>query len=311
MPQLRTTAAREAIAIVEKSDDATTPKTLNEMLRNLESALNLAHSSVHDAVQTQILTVCDRLWDERGETSFTPALGLQAPISGMTMESLIEQTQARHQDWQLLKTIMPSMEAVPVLNAAALETSKLSSAQQQHIEKLTSLGKSLNSIAQITAKDPLTTAKTFVNLVRGGLVSLQLPSLFGQISSPNIFIVDDSTVFLQQFQALVSNWGYRVTVCSTTDTAIETMIAIQPDLIFLDINMPGLSGFDLIKVVRREAQLKDKKLVLLTAENSQSNQWRAKWGNCKFLAKPRAPEEIQSFQIDLRQLLQEEVPDAT
>jgi hypothetical protein len=48
--------------------------------------------------------------------------------------------------------------------------------------------------------------------------------------------------------------------------------------------------------------------VLLTAENSLSNQWRAKWGNCKFLAKPRSPEEIASFQEELRQLLQEVIP---
>jgi CheY-like chemotaxis protein len=313
IPQLRTTAAREAIAVLEDNASVTDHATLDNMLRNLESTLGITHLSIFDAVQTQILTICDRIWEGRGEASFTHAsdLCMQAPISGITMESLVVQTQARQQAWSSLKTIIPSMEAVPTLNSDAFKTSILSPTQKQHIEKLISLRKSLDTIAQITAKDPLTTAKTFAHLVQTGLVSLQLPATFNQEPSPEIFIVDDSSVFLQQFQTLVSSWGYKVNACSTTDTAIETMLAVQPDLIFLDINMPGLSGFDLIKAVRREVKLKDKKLVLLTAENSQSNQWRAKWGNCKFLAKPRTLEEIQSFQVDLRQLLQEEVPVVT
>jgi CheY-like chemotaxis protein len=309
IPQLRTTSAREAIAVLEDNASITDHENLGKMLRKLESTLGITHLSIMDAVQAQILTICDRIGEGCGEASFTDVSGLcmQAPISGITIESLIVQTQTRHQDWTLLRTVIPSMEAVPTLNSAAFKASTLSSTQKQHIEKLVSLRKPLDVIAQITAKDPLTTAKTFAQLVRAGLVSLQLPAKFEQEPSPEIFIVDDSTIFLQQFQALVSSWGYKVNACSKTDTAIETMLEAQPDLIFLDINMPGLSGFDLIKAVRREVKLKDKKLVLLTAENSQSNQWRAKWGNCKFLSKPRTLEEIQSFQTDLRRLLQEEI----
>jgi CheY-like chemotaxis protein len=310
IPQFRTTVARETIAVLEDKASVTDHEILDKMLRKLESTLGITHLSIMDAVQAQILTICDRICDGSGEASFTHVsdLCMQAPISGITMESLLVQTQTRHQDWTLLKTVVPSMEAVPTLNLPAFKASTLSSTQQQHIEKLVSLRKPLDVIAQITAKDPLITAKTFAQLVRAGLVSLQLPAKVEQGPSPEIFIVDDSTIFLQQFQALVSSWGYKVNSCSATDTAIETMLEAQPDLIFLDINMPGLSGFDLIKAVRREVKLKDKKLVLLTAENSQSNQWRAKWGNCKFLAKPRTLEEIQSFQADLRQLLQGEIP---
>lgn len=309
IPQLRTTAAREAITVLESNASINDREILVKMLHKLESTLDINHLAIQDAVQTQILTICDPMWEGCGEASFTnvSSLCMQVPIAGITIENLFLQTQARNQDWNLLRNVIPSMEAVPTLNSAAFKTSTLSPTQKQHIEKLTSLKKSLDCIAQITAKDPLTTAKTFAHLVRTGLVSLQLPAKFEQESSSKIFIVDDSIIFLQQFQALVSSWGYKVNACSTTDTVIEMLLAVQPDLIFLDINMPGLSGFDLIKVVRREVKLKDKKLVLLTAENSQSNQWRAKWGNCKFLAKPRTLEEIQSFQVDLKQLLQAEI----
>jgi CheY-like chemotaxis protein len=308
IPQLRTTAAREAIALLEVKACAE-QKLLGQRLRQLEVAMEISYETIVEALRLQILTIVEQLWNSTGEANFILDVGLgkHSPIAGLSFERLNNQIEARQQNWDTLKTLIPTMHAIPILNKAALEKAALSSAQKKQIETLTGFGKSLNSIAQITAKDTLNTAKIFANLVQSGLVSLKFPAGFTQTetSKLEIFIVDDSTVFLQQFQSLVSSWGYQITVCSTSETAIETMVAVQPDLIFLDINMPGLSGFELIKAVRREAQLAEKNLVLLTAENSLTNQWRAKWGNCKFLSKPRTMEEIQTFQLELKQLLQE------
>ncbi len=86
------------------------------------------------------------------------------------------------------------------------------------------------------------------------------------------------------------------------------MLESKPVVIFLDINMPGASGFDLIKQIRRQPQLSSIPLVLLTAEKTVSNQWRAQWASCKFLAKPRTPAEIHVFQTELRQMLGEIAP---
>lgn len=74
--------------------------------------------------------------------------------------------------------------------------------------------------------------------------------------------------------------------------------------------MPGASGFDLIKQIRRQSQLSSLPLVLLTAEKSVSNKWRAQWANCKFLAKPSMQEEISVFQTELHTMLQKMVPTA-
>jgi CheY-like chemotaxis protein len=301
---LRTPASREAIAELEEN---ALDETLSRKINTLENRLKMSHQSVIDAMQTHILAVGDRLWEGSGQARFIPDLDplVQTPISGMSFERLATHLQTRERDWSLLKGVIPSMEAIPVLDSAALSKANLTSEQKQQIEKLTGLGKSLKVVSRLAAKDPLVTAKTFANLVRAGLVSLQIPEESNRIKSskPELFIVDDSPIFLQQFQGLVGSWGYKVNVCSTADTAVETAIGLQPDVIFLDINMPGLTGFDLIKALRREAQLTGKKLVLLTGENSLSNQWRAKWGNCKFLAKPRSSEEITSFQAELKQLL--------
>ncbi|NJQ96793.1 MAG: response regulator [Hydrococcus sp. CSU_1_8] len=119
----------------------------------------------------------------------------------------------------------------------------------------------------------------FAKLIERGFVTLQIPpEIASKFATSEVFIIDDSPIFLQKFQAVVSKWGYRVNAWNDPATAIEKIMQANPSIIFMDINMPGMSGFDLIKEIRRQQQLANIHLVMLTAENSLSNQWRAKWG---------------------------------
>ncbi|NJL42863.1 MAG: hypothetical protein HC935_04840 [Pseudanabaena sp. SU_2_4] len=64
----------------------------------------------------------------------------------------------------------------------------------------------------------------------------------------------------------------------------------------------------MIKQIRRQPSLAPIPVVLLTAEKTLSNQWRAQWANCKFLSKPSTTQEVSSFRTELYALLQEMVP---
>jgi CheY-like chemotaxis protein len=312
LPSLRTATAKQTLQAIEQESSQQDLKMLSKLLLKAEKALSLERQSVVSAIHLQILSDFDTYLFEAagvGQYSINNALVFQAPVSGFKLEDLMFQSQMRQTEWKSLRRYIPTMQALPTLNSAAMSSSGLSEEQLQLIQKLISLGKPLNAIAQITAKDPLETAKMFAKLVERGLVSLELPpEAIAPSTIPEVFIVDDSPIFLQKFQALVTKWGYRVNVCANPSLVIQKMLEANPAIVFVDINMPGMSGFDLIKEVRRQPQLSGLSLVLLTAENSLSNQWRAKWGNCKFLAKPRSPEEIASFQEELRQLLQEVIP---
>ncbi|NET38259.1 MAG: response regulator, partial [Cyanothece sp. SIO1E1] len=127
-------------------------------------------------------------------------------------------------------------------------------------------------------------------------------------ASPQVVIVDDSPLMLKQFQSLVTSWGYQVALLQNPTMAVETMVEINPAIVFLDVNMPGLNGFDLVKQIRRTPQLAAIPLIMLTAEKTLSNNWRAQWSGCKFLTKPLTPQEVPQFQVELRMVLEELAP---
>jgi CheY-like chemotaxis protein len=308
VPRLRNVQANQAIQSLIDETPASELELYGKVLHKVEMALAINHQDVVQAIQLQALSDFETYLDCAGFGQFSRAMQSpsqlirKAPINGFTLESLFSKYQQRQQEWIGLQSTIPSMQAFPKLNHENIAQSRLSEAQKQKLQKLVQPDQSLQAIAELTAKDSLEIAKTFGSLVQRGLVSLQLPKSDGT-EAPHVFIVDDSVAFLKQIQTLVTTWGYRVEVWSHPLSAIQQILASNPSVIFLDLNMPGLSGFELIKEIRREPQLSALPLVLLTAENSMSNQWRAKWGNCRFLVKPRSKDEISIFQLELQDLL--------
>ena len=130
-------------------------------------------------------------------------------------------------------------------------------------------------------------------------------------TEPRVFIVDDSPVLLQQMQRLLLSWGYQVDFTDNAEAATDKILEYKPSVVFIDINMPALNGFDLIKQIRRQRELATMSLVLVTAENSMTNNFRARWANCRFLAKPRSSSDTPKFRDELRNLLREVAPLST
>jgi CheY-like chemotaxis protein len=127
-------------------------------------------------------------------------------------------------------------------------------------------------------------------------------------SAPRVFVVDDSPVLLRQFRDLLSTWGYNVSLTDDAMQATQLILNHNPLLVFMDINMPGLNGFELIKQIRRHPSLANLPIVLVTAENSMTNSFRAKWANCRFIAKPRSTDDTDNFREELRKILRELAP---
>ena len=307
--KLREAKAKKIISDLEEKATPEEIRQIGKMLTKLEAIELLHRDTVIKVLQTHILADCDRyLFNSEGEAQFfyQPDLIIQAQIPGFRLPDLLLKATGRKAEWESLGSTIPCQEAVPMLNTEKLAKTQITEQQKKQIQKLVKLGKNLEEISYNSGKDSLEISKFFAKLVSRGLVNIEVPPDVAQI--PEIFIVDDSPVLLKQFQGLLQRWGYGVKSCINPLTAVQQMCNSKPAVIFLDINMPGISGFELIKNIRRQSKLAEIPLVLLTAEKSVSNQWRAQWANCKFLAKPSSPKEVIRFQKELRSLLIELAP---
>jgi len=83
----------------------------------------------------------------------------------------------------------------------------------------------------------------------------------------HILIIDDDQAFRQLFGAKLASAGYEVLYGSDGDTGREMARHYQPDLILLDIRMPGRDGFTIARDMKQEKETKDIPIVFLTNED--------------------------------------------
>ncbi len=229
-----------------------------------------------------------------------PNLAIQLPLEGFSPITLFDEAKQRQLQWGKIRQQVPSLNLSPILNRSAMEKANLPAGQQERIENMVKSHLTLNSIAEDMAKDTLEIAEMFAKLARVGLVSFQPP----QKDTPSpIMAIDDSPLLLAHFQHLVGGLGYPVVICQQPEVALSTIVEVEPAAIFIDINMPGLSGFELVKQIRKQPQLAAIPLVILTGEQKLSNRWRAQWSGCDFLTKPLTSATVDDFKVELEALL--------
>jgi two-component system chemotaxis sensor kinase CheA len=95
---------------------------------------------------------------------------------------------------------------------------------------------------------------------------LQTHEPFGSESERKVLLVEDSSFFRNLLMPMLKMAGYRVTVAEHGEAALEICRDGEEfDLIISDIEMPGLSGFDLARTLRQEERWKDVPMVALSS----------------------------------------------
>ena len=278
---------------------------VREMLHKLQQLTLVNREEMRAALRLSILSDFDTyLFNYSGQAKFLSSsqLDIQTPICGFDINELLNQAQARQTLWNKLKVIIPSVESVPIINHEVIKSANLTSKQQLWLETLTANGKTLNEIASCLAQDSLEVAKLFASLISKNLIKLKSSPI---TTNTEIFVVDDSPLILKQFESLVTGWGYTVRAFQEPAAVLQAITYSNPAAFCLDINMPDLTGFDLVKQIRRQPQLATVPIIMLTAEQTLTNNWRARWSGCQFLNKPLTPQDIPKFKNDLRILLAE------
>ena len=84
--------------------------------------------------------------------------------------------------------------------------------------------------------------------------------------SYQILIVDDEPNIVVPLQFLMEQNGYDVIVAQSGEEALESIAKYKPDLILLDIMLPGIDGFEVCQIVRLKPEWQKSRIVFLTAK---------------------------------------------
>jgi signal transduction histidine kinase len=116
------------------------------------------------------------------------------------------------------------------------------------------------------------------------------------INTPNtnvILIVDDSPIYLKVLSESLLNAGYEVAVAMNGETALKQALYNPPDLILLDIQMPGMDGFKTCQQLKAHPSTQAIPIIFMTALADTSNKIKGlKAGAVDYLTKPFQQEEV-------------------
>ena len=84
-----------------------------------------------------------------------------------------------------------------------------------------------------------------------------------------ILIVDDEPSIVVPVQFLMQQQGYAVLVAEDGHDALDMIYKYQPDLVLLDIMLPGIDGHEVCEIVRLNPKLRDVKIIFLTAKGRE------------------------------------------
>ncbi len=117
---------------------------------------------------------------------------------------------------------------------------------------------------------------------------------------PKILIVDDDVTITDLMKMLVSMEGHQPTTVNDSTKAIEVADSVQPDLITLDLMMPGLTGFELCEMLHNDPRFANIPVIIVSAKDDPTSKERAFRAGAKdYLTKPFG---IDDFILKIKEL---------
>lgn len=108
-----------------------------------------------------------------------------------------------------------------------------------------------------------------------------------------ILIVDDDVSITELMKALLKMEGYNPVTVNDSLQAIDIARSINPDLITLDLMMPGLTGFELCEMMTKDPDLSSTPIVIISAKDDQESKQKAFASGAKnYLNKPFLVEDL-------------------
>ena len=113
------------------------------------------------------------------------------------------------------------------------------------------------------------------------------------MSIQKILLVDDSKTELHVLSELLTKKGYQVRTAENGEEALRRLQDEAPDLILMDVVMPGQNGFQLTRAITRDPKFANVPVIICTSKNQETDRvWGMRQGARDYVVKPVNPEEL-------------------
>ena len=118
-------------------------------------------------------------------------------------------------------------------------------------------------------------------------------------SQYNVLAVDDIPLNVLLVQKMLSRFNFKLRTASGGQEALDAVAQEKPDLILLDLMMPGIDGFEVIRRIRENSATEDIQIVILSALNSNEDVVKGfNAGANDFIMKPIIMEKLLSCVVN-------------
>lgn len=107
------------------------------------------------------------------------------------------------------------------------------------------------------------------------------------MTSKKILVIEDNELNMKLVRGLLSLEDYTMLEAIDAETGIQMAIKHHPDLILMDIQLPGIDGLEATKILSDKVEMKDTPIVALTSYAMQGDEEKAKMAGCvDYITKP-------------------------
>jgi DNA-binding response OmpR family regulator len=116
----------------------------------------------------------------------------------------------------------------------------------------------------------------------------------------HVLVIEDEPNIIEAISFILKRDGWRVDTHSNGHDAVEVVRAKRPDLVVLDVMLPGKSGFEILKELRGIPETAKLPVLMLTARGQTKDREMAqRYGVSKFMTKPFSNAEVLAALHDL------------
>ena len=110
-----------------------------------------------------------------------------------------------------------------------------------------------------------------------------------------ILLVDDSKTELHVLSELLLKRGYQVRTAESGEEALKRLAEDKPDLILMDVVMPGQNGFQLTRAITRDPRYADLPVIMCTSKNQETDKvWGLRQGAKEYVVKPVQADDLMA-----------------